>query len=101
MMVDLTAFKKDLKKDLAAGRKAFEGQYAAEINELMGLSRAEIDAITPDATDLQVYDQLIAVVKRASQHNLSQAQLAGNIKALGDVAVAVARKSAKLAALVA
>lgn len=98
-MVDLAAFKKNLKKDLMDGRKAFEGQYAAEINELMGLSRAEIDAITPDATDLQVYDRLIAVVKRASQHNLSQAQLADNIKALGDVAVTIAKKSARLAAL--
>ncbi len=98
-MVDLAAFKKDLKRDLEAGRKAFEGQYGAAINELMGLSRDEIDAITPGGEDLQVYDQLIIVVKQASQHNLSQAQLAENIKALGKVAVAIAKKSAKLAPL--
>jgi hypothetical protein len=66
----------------------------------MGLSRAEIDSITPDATDLQIYDKLIAVVKLASKHNLSQAQLVDNIKALGDVAVAIAKKSVALAALV-
>ena len=100
-MVDLAAFKNDLEKDLKAGREAFEGKYGTEIDELMGLSRAEIDAITPDATDLQVYDQLMAAVKQASRHNLSQAQLSENIKALGDIAVAIAKKSAKLTALLA
>ncbi len=98
-MVDLAAFKKNLQKDLEAGRKAFEGKYAAEINELMGLSRADIDAITPGGADLQVYDQLITVVKQASRDNLSEAQLAQNVKALGDIAVAIAKKSKKLAAI--
>jgi predicted XRE-type DNA-binding protein len=98
-MVDMTQFKKDLKKDLEAGRKAFEGQYSAEINELMGLSRSEIDAIMPGAEDLQKYDQLITVVKQASQHNISQAQLAENIRALGGIAVSIAKKCGSLAAL--
>jgi hypothetical protein len=100
-MVDIRAFRKDLKNDLKAGREAFEGEFADELNELMGLSREEIDAITPDATDLQEYDRLIAVVKQASRHNLSQAQLADNIRALGDVAVRIAKKSGKLATLLA
>jgi len=99
MPVDMKAFKKDLKDDLKAGREAFEGEFADELDELMGLSREEIDAITPDATDLQEYDRLIAVVKQASRHNLSQAQLVDNIKALGEVAVSIAKKSGKLAAL--
>jgi hypothetical protein len=100
-MVDIRAFRKDVKNDLRAGREAFEGEFADELNELMGLSREEIDAITPDATDLQEYDRLIAVVKQASRHNLSQAQLADNIRALGDVAVRIAKKSGKLATLLA
>lgn len=100
-MVDIRAFRKDVKNDLRAGREAFEGEFADELNELMGLSRDEIDAITPDATDLQEYDRLIAVVKQASRHNLSQAQLADNIRALGDVAVRIAKKSGKLATLLA
>lgn len=99
-MVDMAAFKRDLKKDLEAGREAFEGKYANELNALMGLSREEIDAITPDATDLQEYNRLISVVKQASKHNLSQAQLAANIKALGEVAVSIAKKTTGLAALV-
>ena len=65
----------------------------------MGLSRDEIDAITPDATDLQAYDQLISVVKQASRHNLNQAELVNRIKALGGVAVTIAKKSAGLAAM--
>jgi len=96
-MVDMATFKKDLKKDLAAGRKIFEGKYSVEVNELLGLSRTEIDEITPDAVDLQVYDQLITVVKLASRHNLSQAQLADNIKTLGTVAVSIAKKCGSIA----
>lgn len=98
-MADLAAFKRDLANDLKKGREAFEGKYGDELNELMGLSEAEIDAITPDAEDLQEYDRLIAVVKEASRHNLSQAQLKVNIVAMGEVAVKIAKKSAKLAAL--
>lgn len=99
-MVDITAFKKDLKKDLSDGREAFEGEFADEIAELLGLSREEIDAITPDGTDLQEYDRLITVVKTASRHNLSQAELVTNIRKLGDVAVAIAKKTKGLAQLV-
>lgn len=98
-MVDLAAFKKDLRNDLEAGRKAFEGEYAQELSELMGLSREEIDAITPDGVDLLVYDQLMAVVRQASRHNVSQAQLTANIRSLGEVAVSIAKKSARLAQL--
>lgn len=98
-MADVSAFKKDLKRDLDNGRKAFEGAYANELNELVGLSREEIDAITPDATDLQEYERLISVVKQASKHNLSQAQLVANVKALGEVAVSIAKKTASLASL--
>lgn len=100
-MADLDAFRKDLRNDLKKGREAFEGKYGDQLNELMGLSKEEIDAITPDATDLQEYDRLIAVVRQASRHNLTQAQLRSNIKALGDVAVTIAKKSTKLAALLA
>lgn len=99
-MVDITKFKKDLKKDLADGRVAFEGEFADEINELLGLSREEIDKITPDGTDLQEYDKLITVVKAASRHNLSQAELVANIRELGDIAVSIAKKTKGLAKVV-
>ena len=38
--------------------EAFRGKYADEINGLLGLSRAEINAISPGTTDLEVYDRL-------------------------------------------
>jgi hypothetical protein len=34
---------------------AFKGKYKDDLNKLAGLSRAEIDAITPDEEDLRAY----------------------------------------------
>lgn len=92
---------KDLEEELGEilrkNHEAFVGKYAGEINQLLGLSRAEIDAIVPGTTDLEVYDQLVTVVKEASRRNLSQAELAARIESLGDIAVTIAKKSAALA----
>jgi hypothetical protein len=98
-MFDKEAFRKGLQADLEAGRKAFEGRYSQELNALLGLSRTEIDAITPDQSDLVAYDALISLVKQASQHNLDQADLVSQIKGLGTTAVAIAKKTAALATL--
>jgi hypothetical protein len=98
-MADLEAFKRDLKKDLKDGREAFEGKYSKELESLMGLSRDEIDKITPGKADIEAYDKLISVVRLASKHNLSQAQLVSNIKKLGNVAVSIARKASALVGL--
>jgi len=96
---DLDAFEAGLDDTLARGREAFRGQYAAEINALSGLSRAEIDRITPDTTDLEIYDQLMIVVKEASRVNLQQAQLKSQILKLGEVGVQIAKKVPSLATL--
>ena len=98
-MFDKEAFRKGLKSDLEAGRKAFEGRYTQELNALLGLSRTEIDEITPDQSDLVAYDALISLVKQASQHNLDQVELVSQIKKMGSTAVAIAKKTAGLAAL--
>lgn len=98
-MFDKEAFRKRLQSNLEAGRKAFEGTYASELNDLLGLSRAEIDAITPDGSDLAAYDALIILVKQASEQNLKQAELVSQIEAMGTTAVAIAKKTATLAAL--
>ncbi len=78
---------------------AFNGLYKKELNQLVGLSKEEIDSITPETTDLKIYAVLIKVVEKASKDNLSQAQLIENIKALGDVAVQIAKKVPQLAVL--
>ena len=89
---DLDAFEDDLRGTLRASRAAFEGQYRAELNGLMGLSRQEIDEIIPGTADLKAYDALIAVVKNASANNLSQAKLLEHIEALGGIAKKIALK---------
>lgn len=78
---------------------AFNGEYGDALNALHGLSKEEIDSVTPDSTDLTTYSVLLKVVSDASAKNLSQAQLITNIKSLGDVAVKIARKVPQFAAL--
>jgi hypothetical protein len=93
----LEEMEKELDELLALSHEAFVGKYAQEIDELLGLSREEIDAITPDITDLEIYDRLLSVVKIASKNNLSQAELTERIRALGDVAVSIVKKTKGLA----
>jgi hypothetical protein len=94
--MDNEEFKRRLREKMKENREAFEGKYKTEINNLMGLSKKEIDAITPDTTDLETYDQLITIVKEASRVNLAQAQLKVRIKELGEVAVSIAKKASIL-----
>jgi hypothetical protein len=96
---DLEAFEADLDRTLDEGREAFRGIYKDELNELAGFSRTEIDAITPDTTDLEKYDELISVVKAASARNIAQAELKRQIEKLGEVAIKIAKKAPALAGL--
>lgn len=72
---------------------AFSGVYKNQLNDLMGMSKSEIEAISPNNTiDMATYSKLIDVVKQASRDNISQAELITNIKSLGDIAVKIAKK---------
>ncbi len=95
--MDIDAYRKKLEERAIENEKAFIGKYKDEINGLLGLSKEEIDSVTPDTTDLDVYDQLVTVVKEASAANIAQAELKNRIIELGDVAVKIAKKSVKLA----
>jgi acetyl-CoA carboxylase alpha subunit len=64
-------------------------KYKVELQALKGLSPEEIASITPDTDE---HAALIKVVQQASKENLSKAQLVDNIKALGAVAVKIAKK---------
>jgi len=99
MAEDIEAFRRSLRASLKKNREAFEGKYAEQIEGLLGLSREEIDLITPDATDMETYDQLVTVVKEASRANLRQAELKAQIEALGETAIAIAGKVGSLAKL--
>lgn len=90
---------REMQEILKRNREAFLGEYKDHINELLGMSRADIDAITPDTTDLQTYDALIEVVKDASRQNLATAELKNRIEQMGAVAVKIAKAAPSLAAL--
>lgn len=94
-------FRQRVKPAMQRADAEFRGQYAEEINGLLGLSKEEIDEITPDTTDLETYNKLMIVVKEASRVNLEQAELVGRIKSLGEVAVSIAKKVPSLAAMLA
>lgn len=98
--MDIEEFKRKLREKMAENRQAFEGEYGEQLTDLMGLSKSQVDAITADTTDMQVYDQLITVVKEASRVNLAQAELKQRIEELGAVAVEIAKKVPSLAALI-
>lgn len=97
--MDIDAYRKRLQERARANRLAFEGQYREEIEGLLGLSRMELDRITPDITDLEIYDQLITVVKEASASNIAQAELKSRVMELGAVAISIAKHVPKLASL--
>lgn len=90
-------YKQRLAKRAIQNRAAFNGLYKSEIDKLHGLSKEEIENITTDNTDMEIYAQLIEVVKEASATNESQAALKEQILELGDIAVEIAKKIPSLA----
>ena len=86
-------------KLFAEADKAFNGEYKEELAGLIGLSGKEIDSAIPGTKDLEVYSILVKVVEKASQDNLAQSELIENIRELGDVAVKIAKKVPRFAAL--
>ncbi len=78
---------------------AFDETYQKELGELKGMTKDEIDALCPDTTAEETYLALIALVEEASTQNLSQAQLIGRIKDLGDIAIKLAKKIPSFAKL--
>ena len=92
-------FRSRLRKRLEENRRTFEGLYAEQLQELMGLSEQQIAAVSPETTAMQVYRDLITVVEEASAANVAQAELKENIEELGEVAVNIAKKVSGLAAL--
>jgi hypothetical protein len=99
MPIDLEQFKKDVGESIKRNQEAFDGKYAAELNDLHGLSADELAQACPNMDSAQEYAQLIAVVQEASRQNVSQAVLRTQIKALGDNAVQIAKMVGGLAAL--
>jgi len=85
-------YREKLKERAKRNREAFMGRYRDELNALLGLSKEDIDKITPDTTDLEIYSQLISIVKEASADNIDQAELKNLIIELGKVGVEIAKR---------
>jgi ClpP class serine protease len=94
------SYKERLKQRALQNRAAFNGIYKDEINDLQALSKDEIDKITLDNTDMEIYSQLIEVVKEASASNETQAVLKEQILELGDIAIKIAKEIPKLAKII-
>ena len=92
-------YKERLAQRAIQNRAAFNGSFKSEIDELHGLSKEEIGVITPDNTDMEIYAQLIEVVKEASATNESQAALKEQVLELGEIAVTIAKKVPSLASM--
>lgn len=80
------------KDSFADADKDFEEQ----LDKLKKLSDEEVAAITPDTASAQVYQDLIGIVKEASENNWERARLIGKIKGLGEIAVQIVRKYTNL-----
>jgi hypothetical protein len=99
MTIDTEAFKQALDDNLQHNEDAFKGIYRVQLHELRGLSDEEIAEVCPSATASQDFAKLVAVVSEASRKNLSQADLANQIKSLGANAVKIAKLVGGLAAV--
>lgn len=82
----------ELRSILQEGRQAFKGGYSNQLKELEELSRSDLDKITPDTTDLEAYYNLVAIVRRASAQNWSQAELRECISEAGELVIKIAKK---------
>jgi tRNA U54 and U55 pseudouridine synthase Pus10 len=79
-------------ESFANADSAFNGMYAAELKQLKGLSKEEINAIVPASNSMQAYQALVEIVEKASKENLTQAQLISKIKGLGTSVIQLAKK---------
>jgi hypothetical protein len=64
-------------------------QLSTELDKLQNLSQAQIAEFGGSTEDMS---DIIAEVQKATENNLSQAQLIGNIKSLGASATNLAKK---------
>lgn len=86
------AFKRSVKKRFKEIDDELRGRHKKHLDALLGMSKADIDAITPDTTDLDTYNKLIAVVTEATRKNVAIADLRETIRDMGAVAVEIAKK---------
>ncbi len=100
-MSNVEAFRKALKESLNRNQEAFlnETENKKALDELLQLSKDDLDAVLPHGTGTEIYANLISVLKEATRHNIAQAELVNQIKRLGQAGVSIAKLVAPLAAI--
>ena len=86
------AFQRSVRKRFKEIDEELRGRHKKHLDALLGISRAEIDAITPDTTDMDTYNKLIVVVAEATRKNVAIADLRQTIREMGTVAIDIAKK---------
>ncbi len=86
------AFQRSVQKRFKEIDEELRGRHKKHLDALLGISKAEIDAISPGTTDLETYNKLIAVVSEATRKNVAIADLRQTIKDMGSVAIEIAKK---------
>ena len=86
---DINAAKRRQKERNKKAHDMTINELSGELNKLKSLSATQINAFGGSTEDMNA---IIAEVKKATQNNLNQAQLIGNIKALGESATTLAKK---------
>ncbi len=86
------AFQRSVRKRFKEIDEELRGRHKKHLDALLGISRAEIDAITPDTTDMDTYNKLIVVVTEATRKNVAIADLRQTIREMGTVAIDIAKK---------
>lgn len=84
-------FEERFREALNKADERFRGEHKGYLKDLLGLSKTEIDSITPDNIDLLEYERLMAVVRAATDANLSNVALMQRIKQLGGTAIKIAK----------
>lgn len=84
-------FRKNFEK--AAGEAASDADELLddELQKLLSATAINLESLTPNVTDRETYEKLIAVVKEATAHNMAIAELKQKIQALGKGAVGLAK----------
>lgn len=86
---DLDAAKRRLRERNEKAHEMTIEELSAELSKLQGLSDTQIQAFGGSTEDMSA---IIAEVKKATQNNLAQAQLIGNIKSLGESSTNLAKQ---------
>ena len=85
-------FQRSVKRRFKEIDMELRGQHKKHLDALLGISRAEIKKLTPDTTNIDIYNKLIAVVTEATRQNVAIADLREAIENLGDIAKKIAKK---------